>query len=402
MKLRIAVPLFFAIAAVAASAAPRRVALVVQDHTAGKLPVPVEAIADTLSASLSRSGLTVVNPANNIGVVQNRTAAGEAMPAASAVELANQLRTDGVITASVQSFAVDSIGIPAVAHVLKARMALNLADGATGATVCGVAGKDFSRNFTSGQMEADADSLQEDFLHDAAVACADRFLDAYARSEWAETVPSKVTVFFGCNVLGADIQIDGLSRGTCPVQLSVTPGVHKVLVSYPPYYYDYARSAMFDTDGQTFAVVLQITPEGEEQRERQRLYDEAVAAGLDTRAERGELFEKQLALADAMLKRYNLSGATDDYVRRTIAKGTSLYWQNSFGRIVITDGTAKDVEMASPRTDAADLNVPPEPDEIAKGLKELLMPSAKPADDDADDDEAEAEDDSEDSRAKSS
>ena len=59
MKLRIAALLFFAIAVAAASAAPRRVALVVQDHTAGKLPVPVEALADTFAARLSGAGLAV-------------------------------------------------------------------------------------------------------------------------------------------------------------------------------------------------------------------------------------------------------------------------------------------------------------------------------------------------------
>ena len=377
MKLRIAALPFFAIAVAVASvsAAPRRVALVVQDHTAGKIPVPVEALADTFAARLSGAGLSVVNPANSIGVAQNRTAAGEAMPEASAVELANELRAEGVITASVQSFAVDSIGSPAVAHVMKARMALNLADGATGATLCGAATRDFSRNYTAEQMADDADSLREDFFHEAAEACAQRFLDAYARSEWAETAPDRVTVFFGCNVLGADLQIDGLSRGTCPSQLSLTPGVHKVLVSYPPYYYDYERRAMIETDGQTFAVVLQITPEGEEQRERQRQYDAEVADGQDARSERAELFGKQMDLAEAMLKRYKLSGATDDYVRRTIADGTSIYWQNSYGRVVVTDGTAGNIEMATPVTEAADVSVPPEPTEIAEGLRKLLMKS---------------------------
>lgn len=374
MKLRMAVLLLSA-AAFAASAAPRRVVLVVQDHTAGKLPVPVEALADTLAVRLSGAGLSVVNPANNIGTNQNRTASGEPMPEAAAVELANALRADGVVTAAVQSFAGDSIGSPAVAYVLKARMALNLADGATGGTVCGAAARDFSRNYTAEQMEADGDSLREDFLHEAAEACAKRFLDAYAATEWAETQPEKVTVFFGCNVLGADIQIDGLSHGTCPAQLSLTPGVHGVLVSYPPYYFDYSRRAVFDTDGQTFAVVLQITPEGEEQRERQRLYDAAVADGQDARVERGKLFEKQLALADAMLKRYKLSGETDDYVRRTIADGTSIYWQNSYGRVVITDGTAGNIEMATPVTEAADVSVPPEPTEIGEGLRKLLLKS---------------------------
>lgn len=372
MKTRIAALSILAAALTVAQAAPRRVALVVQDHTSGALPVPAEALADTFAVLLSGAELSVVNPANRIGTVQNRTAAGESMPEAAVVEMANLLGTDGVITASVQEFASQSIGVPAVGRTVKARIALTLADRTTGATVCGIAARDYGRNYTAGQWEADAEALREDFLHEAAAAAATRFLAAYRAAEWPDAEPEKVTVFFGCNVLGADIQIDGLSYGTTPAQIAVTPGVHRLLVSYPPYYFDYNRSAMFNTEGQTFAVVLQITPEGEEQRMRQLEYDTAAADSQDSRGERGKLFERQLELADAMLERYGLSGETDDYVRRTIADGTSLYWKNSYGRVVITDGTAQDIELATPVTDAGDLSVPPDPNEIGEGLQKLL------------------------------
>ena len=90
-------------------------------------------------------------------------------------------------------------------------------------------------------------------------------------------------------------------------------------------------------------------------------------------AERCELFKKQLELADAMLDRYELSGEADDYVRKTIAEGTAVYWKNSFGRIAITEGAADNIEFATPSTDAADLAVPPNPKDIGEGLQKLLM-----------------------------
>ena len=97
----------------------------------------------------------------------------------------------------------------------------------------------------------------------------------------------------------------------------------------------------------------------------------------DTRAERSELFKKQLALSDAMLRRYKKSGEVDDYVRKTIADGTSLYWKNSFGRIVITDGTAEKIDFATPSTDSADLVYPPDPTEISDGVGKLLKKGAR-------------------------
>ena len=352
---RISTAFAFCLAAAAAFAAPRKVALVVQNHTSDAPTLPMAAFADTLASRLSGKTFRVVNPHNVIGVSQNRTAKGEEMPEASAQEIARMTGAEGVVTASIQEFTGEDIGVPAVAHTLKVRLALNLVDAATGETVCGVDGVECSRNYTAEKVKADTATLYEGLLHLAAAKASEKFVAKAEAAGWEQNAAKTVNVFFGCNVLGADVQVDGLSYGTCPAQLALTPGVHNVLVSYPPYYYEFRRRAVFNQDGQTYKVVLQITKEGERERRS------------------GELFDKQLALADAMLGRYKKSGATDDYVRRTIADGTAVYWKNSFGRIAITDGFADNIAFTTPETKTSDISVPPKPDDIAQGLKNLLM-----------------------------
>ena len=388
-----------------AMAEPRRVALVVQNHTSDAPTLPMAAFADTLTSRLSGKTLRVINPHNVIGVDQNRTAAGEMMPEASAQEIGRMLNADGVVTASIQEFTGEDIGVPAIAHSLKVRLALSLSDSATGETVCGVDGVEFSKNYTAEKVKSDTATLYEGLMHGAAAKAAERLLAKVADAGWEPGAVKLIDVFFGCNVLGADVQIDGQSYGTCPAQIALTPGSHSLLVSYPPYYFNFKRRAMFNQDGQTFKVVLELTPEGEEQRNRGLEYEmklvELKKAQLDLekmkndnsvdyekkklslsrernaveaeQSERCELFKKQLELADAMLDRYELSGEADDYVRKTIADGTSVYWKNSFGRIAITDGAADNIEFATPATDAGDLAVPPNPKEIGEGLQKLLM-----------------------------
>ena len=102
-------------------------------------------------------------------------------------------------------------------------------------------------------------------------------------------------------------------------------------------------------------------------------YEELKSKLRREQFEKCELFKKQMQLADVMFKRYELSGEADDYVRKTIADGTSLYWKNSYGRIVITDGTAENIDFATPSTDAADLAMPPNPKLLSEGLQKLLM-----------------------------
>ena len=386
-------------------AAPRKVALVVQNHTSDAPTLPMAAFADTLTSRLSGKTLRVVNPHNVIGVNQNRSAKGEVMPDASAQEIGRMLNAEGVVTASIQEFTGEDIGVPAIAHTLKVRLALNLADAATGETICGVDGVEFSKNYTAEKVKSDTATLYEGLMHGAAAKAAKRLLAKVSSAGWEPGTVKLLNVFFGCNVLGADVQIDGQSYGTCPAQIAVTPEVHSLLVSYPPYYYEFKRRAMFNQDGQTYKVVLQLTPSGEEQRNRSLEYETKLVdlkkaqAELEKlknensadyekkklalekerksieaeQGERCELFKKQLELADAMLDRYELSGEADDYVRKTIAEGTAVYWKNSFGRIAITEGAADNIEFTTPSTDAGDLAVPPNPKDIGEGLQKLLM-----------------------------
>ena len=391
--------------AAVATSAPRKVALVVQNHTSDAPMLPMAAFANTLTSRLSGSAIRIVNPHNVIGVNQNRSAQGEAMPEVSAQEIGRMLGVDGVVTASIQEFTGEDIGVPAIAHTLKVRLALNLADAATGETVCGIDGVEFSKNYTAEKVKSDTATLYEGVMHSAAAKGAEKLLAKVAVSGWEPGAAKTINVFFGCNVLGADVQIDGLSYGTCPAQIEVTPGSHNLLVSYPPYYYEFKRRAIFNQDGQTYKVVLQLTPDGEVQRTRTLEYEmkrteldkalakiekakndnvaeyekkklalerEKKAIDVDEK-ERVELFAKQLELADAMLERYGKSGETDDFVRRTIADGTAVYWKNSYGRIAITSGTANKIDFATPATDMGDIVYPPDPGDIGKGLKNLLM-----------------------------
>lgn len=336
-------------------ASPRRVALIIQDHSTGKTKPPMAALADTLGACLTGQDLHVLLPDNSIGEKQNRTKDGETPPEVSAVELGRLLGAEGVLTAVVQEFTCTAIGVPPIAYTIRTRLALSLVDCATGETVCAVSTPHFSKNYTVEQLQEDATALYEAHLHAAAETGARRFLAVFANSSWAPATAETITVFFGCNVLGADIQIDGLSRGTCPTQVAVSPGIHTILVSYPPYYLDYQRQALLNTDGQTYAVVLQITPEGEKQRRD------------------GELFQKQKALIDAELARYQKAGEVEDYVCKTIADGTALYWKNSCSRIIITDGVTENIDFATPKVDGGTLQKGSSSSEIGKKLRELLF-----------------------------
>ena len=362
-------------AAVVACADPHRVVLVVQNHCSGKTCPPMAAFADTLVAELSGKTFRVVNPDNVIGVNQNRNAAGEERPEMSTAELARTLNADGIITASVQEFTGDSVGMPVVAYRVKARISLNLADAASGETICGINTVEFGKNVSVDLMKEDDLSIFETQIHNTARKAATKFLAKVAAANWeGGNKTSKVTVFFGCNVLGADVQIDGLSYGTCPAEIEVTPGVHMLEVSYSAptnsWYHPYKRKARFFKDGQTFAVVLQMTPEGAAERQK------ALERDADLK-ERSGHFARQMKLAEAMLGRYKKSGEVDDYVRKTVADGTSVYWKNSFGRIVITDGKADNIEFTTPSTDTGDIVYPPDATEISDGLGKLLKAGRK-------------------------
>ena len=419
------IPSAFATAALAAAAlalpqtlsarepGPLDALLVVQNHVSDDFRKPLADLGDRVSAALSGDILHIIDPNDAIGANQNRAPWGEGMPDTSATRLAGNLGAEALVTASVGEASVSGIGYPPVAQMVRMTLTLSAKRLPSGAALAAVTVTEQSPNLTLDVMAQNADAVYSELLGRLVSKASAQFLAKVAEVTVPDVAPEKVTVFFGCNVLGADVQIDGLSMGTCPGQFSVAPGVHNVLVSYPPYYLPFARQAGFETDGQTYAVVLQITPEGEQQRLRAIDWERKRAeldvwkrdqdldfetrrgqAGFDLEkarrelnfefdrkrrqldrelAEGSELFKKQLDLADAMVERYRLSGEADDYVRTTIADGTSLYWQNSYGRIAITDGSAENIEFATPSTDSGDLAVPPGPKEISENLQKFLM-----------------------------
>lgn len=419
------IPSAFAAAALAAAAlalpqtlsarepGPLDALLVVQNHVSDDFRKPLADLGDRVSAALSGDLLHIIDPNDAIGANQNRAPWGEGMPDTSATRLAGNLGAEALVTASVGEASVSGIGYPPVAQMVRMTLSLSAKRLPSGAALAAVTVTEQSPNLTLDVMAQNADAVYSELLGRLVSKASAQFLAKVAAVTVPDVAPEKVTVFFGCNVLGADVQIDGLSMGTCPGQFSVAPGVHNVLVSYPPYYLPFARQAGFETDGQTYAVVLQITPEGEQQRLRAIDWERKRAeldvwkrdqdldfetrrgqAGFDLEkarrelnfefdrkrrqldrelAEGSELFKKQLDLADAMVERYRLSGEADDYVRTTIADGTSLYWQNSYGRIAITDGSAENIEFATPSTDSGDLAVPPGPKEISENLQKFLM-----------------------------
>lgn len=397
----------------AAGGKPVKALLVVQNHVSDDFKKPLADIGDRLDAALSGEMFGIIDPNNNVGGNLNRSPWGEDMPETSATHLAENLGAKALITVSVGEASVAGIGNPMVAQQVKMTLTLSAKWIPSGMGFAAVTVTEKTIPMTPEVLVGSAESVYSDLVGKLVAKASAQFLEKAAKAVRMAEEPEKITVFFGCNVLGADVEVDGLSLGSCPGQFSVSAGIHSVRVSYPPYYYEFSKQAKFTEDGQTFAVVLQINPAGERQRmgvldyERKRAELDLWkrkgelaldANGLDVEkrrrdldfefekkkkdlerelAEGSELFKKQLALADAMLERYGLSGEADDYVRRTIADGTLLYWQNSYGRIAITDGNAKEIEFTTPETKTGDLAAPMKSGEIANDLRKLLMGGAK-------------------------
>lgn len=166
-----------------ALAQERNVVLVVQNHTDASSIVSTE-IADTLTASLAGRGFNLINPDNSFGVGQNRTKFGERIPNISAIELARELRADGAMTAAVQEYVVEPIGVPARGCVVKVRFAINLFDAATEAAVCGVSTVFRSQQYTVARFNANERSITEEALHAAAESCADLFVQKMSGIDW--------------------------------------------------------------------------------------------------------------------------------------------------------------------------------------------------------------------------
>ena len=323
---------------------PYKVALIVQNHTSDAPTLPMAAFADTLTARLSGKMLRIVNPHNVIGVNQNRTARGEEMPEASALNLiVHDPDLAGVITAAIQEFTGRDIRHESkvIGHTLRVRLAISLMD-ATGGTVCGIDGFEDSRNCRPEDVKSDTATLYEELMHQAAAKAAAKLLAKLQESEWKPVAADIAHVNFTCNIQGADVKIDGVAFGTVPAMVEVSKGVHNLLVEYP-FCVPYATKAYF-TDGQTYNIVLQLDATG-----RERFKSEALFAET--------------------LERIRKTGATDDYVRRTLADGTSQFWKNS--GVKIDTGEVKDLKLAPPGGGESVAPKSPTVDQLMEKAREL-------------------------------
>jgi len=294
----------------------RRVVLVVQNHTSDTATLPLAAFADSLAVGLSNDKIRIINPHNVIGIAQNKTATGEAMLETSALGLAQMLGADGVLTASILEFTADDIGVPPIAYVIKVRLALSLADAATGEAVCGTGKAVFSKNCTADEIKAGTASLYESLMHEATAKCSAEFLRKFETTAWDPVGVYMANVDFTCNIEGADVKIDGVSMGTTPVQICVAEGVHNIKVEYP-FCIPFSTKALLE-DGQSYDTTLKLDAAGRECFKDEALFKEKIE-DIRRKRDADEYVSRILAEAKAAYIKYLTSGENNAGSRKDIS-----------------------------------------------------------------------------------
>ncbi|MBR6470863.1 MAG: hypothetical protein IKS83_03620 [Victivallales bacterium] len=162
-----------------------KVVLIVQNHAAPGVEIPMMALTDALAAKLSGRGFQVINPYDNVGYDQNRSVVGEETPEVSAVRLAQQLGADGLVTVSVLEFLDTKLGgNPPVLHQYSVRVSVSLADANSGAVICGEPIRRKSPKYTNNQDAANRLEYLGELLHDTAGECATKLEENPAAYAW--------------------------------------------------------------------------------------------------------------------------------------------------------------------------------------------------------------------------
>ena len=170
---------------------PRKVALIVQNHAAPGVQVPMVALTDALTAKLSGRGFRVINPYNAYGKNLNRTVVGEKLPETAAIEIAKKLKADGAIMASVLELLDSTSGtpMPVFLHQYSIRISLSLVDAQTGAAVCGETIKVRSPKYTNNQVKQNKLEYLGDLMYAAAEECAEKLEQNPAFKDWKPSAP---------------------------------------------------------------------------------------------------------------------------------------------------------------------------------------------------------------------
>lgn len=297
-------------------ARPVRAVLVVQNHAGDEFSKPLSNIGSRLRAALAGKRFAVIDPNDRVGTEQNRGPNGEPLPPSSAVNLALASEGELLLTASIDEASVDTIGMPGSRQRQFAQMTLTLAavQLPLGETVISETFTAKSDSVPTEMLSARADVLYNQAVQRLVAGAAKKFLAACeAADDWANvTVPDYVTVGFGCNLPGANVLLDGLSRGTAGgpgtsvLKVHTWRGIHHVRIE-SDFMRPFETEALLE-DGTSFLTVLKESDEGRRLRREDRHFD-------------------------LLMNRIEKSGATDDDVRILKAEGYGKYLAASYTRI---------------------------------------------------------------------
>ncbi len=299
-----------------APARPVRAVLVVQNHAGDEFSKPLSNIGSRLRAKLAGKRFAVIEPNDRVGTEQNRGPNGEPLPPSSAVNLALASEGELLLTASIDEASVDTIGTPGPRQRQFAQMTMTIAavQLPLGESVVADTFTAKSDSVPTEMLSVRADALYNQTVQRLVDGAAAKFLAACETADdWANvTVPDYVTVGFGCNLPGANVLLDGLSRGTAggpgaPVlKVRTWRGIHHVRIE-SDFMRPFETEALLE-DGTSFLTVLKENEEGRKIRREDRHFD-------------------------ILMDRIEKSGATDDDVRMLKADGYSKYLSSSYTRI---------------------------------------------------------------------
>lgn len=251
-----------------------RALLVVQQHGGTEnAPLLLQQLGDWISSALGACYFAVVNPHDVIGTVQNVGPWGEQdigpwgerMPEASATSLAEKIGTQVLLTASVTDVRLRHVGgtDPGVQAIVDLTLSAKAVPGGDLLASVNVATRSRKApGMVAFRMNA-ADYWSEVAKEGAYKAAPALCGECEKFGITLPPVPAPVHAKFASNVIGAVLRIDGVAYGTVgyePLNVSVTPGLHNVEISYPEYV-AFRELAMIQ-EGSAFGVVLLLNDEG--------------------------------------------------------------------------------------------------------------------------------------------
>ena len=246
-------------------------------------------IGVALSASLSGELFSVIDPKDVAEEGVDTGVWGGGLGNASALRLAEACDARLLLTATVDSSDTEDFGSPPVARRVFLRITLQAKTLPRGGTIASADAEDHTDKHMIPDYRLNEKKIKGDLARKVIAAVSAAFLEKCKKTlpELADAA-GRVEVAFGCNLPGANLVVDGASRGTLPVagepplRLSVAPGLHRVEI-------ELAGMETFRTlakleGGTTFLAVLRENAEGR----ARRMEDERFAAAMDRLRESGK------------------------------------------------------------------------------------------------------------------